>query len=363
MFNKVVISGGGTGGHIFPAIAIAQELERQYPNIQILFVGAKGRMEMEKVPQFGYNIVGLPIAGIQRKLNWKNLLLPFKILWSLILAIKLIWQFKPDAVIGVGGYASGPTLWAAHALGKKIFIQEQNSFAGVTNKILSKKATRIFTAYPGMERFFPKEKIMQTGNPIRFVWDNERYPKLEALAHFGLQEGKKTILMVGGSLGARAMNQTMEANLDALLELNVQVIWQTGKNYLPQSKWKETPGLWVGPFIHEMHHAYAAADIIVSRAGAMSVSELCLVAKPTIFVPSPYVAEDHQTHNAMALVEVQAALMIREKSLSEMWMSTLKDLLDGKVDVVTMTKNMQLWSRPNASTDIVNQLKKDCHAE
>jgi len=164
-------------------------------------------------------------------------------------------------------------------------------------------------------------------------------------------------------LGARAMNRTMEANLDALLELNVQVIWQTGKNYLPQSKWKETPGLWVGPFIHEMHHAYAAADIIVSRAGAMSVSELCLVAKPTIFVPSPYVAEDHQTHNAMALVEVQAALMIREKSLSEMWMSTLKDLLDGKVDVATMTKNMQLWSRPNASTDIVNQLKKDCHAE
>lgn len=204
---------------------------------------------------------------------------------------------------------------------------------------------------------------MQTGNPIRFVWDNERYPKLEALSHFGLQPGKRTILMVGGSLGARAMNQAMEANLEALLELNVQVIWQTGKNYLPQSKWKETPGLWVGPFIHEMHHAYAAADIIVSRAGAMSVSELCLVAKPTIFVPSPYVAEDHQTHNAMALVEVQAALMIREKSLSEMWMSTLKDLLDGKVDVATMTKNMQLWSRPNASTDIVNQLKKDCHAE
>lgn len=360
MLNKVVISGGGTGGHIFPAIAIAQELEKQNPGVQILFVGAKGRMEMEKVPQFGYQIVGLPIAGLQRKWDVKNLLLPFKILWSLILAIRLIWQFKPDAVVGVGGYASGPTLWAAHALGRKIFIQEQNSFAGVTNKILSKKATRIFTAYPNMERFFPKDKIVQTGNPIRFVWDNNRYPKKEALSHFGLQEGRKTILMVGGSLGARAMNQTMETNLETLLEWGVQVIWQTGKNYLPQSKWKNCDGLWVGPFIQEMHQAYAAADIIISRAGAMSVSELCWVAKPTVFVPSPYVAEDHQTHNAMALVNDQAALIIKEKELQEQWLRVLKQGVDGQWDGLGMTDRMALWARPNAGYNIVEQLKKDC---
>jgi UDP-N-acetylglucosamine--N-acetylmuramyl-(pentapeptide) pyrophosphoryl-undecaprenol N-acetylglucosamine transferase len=363
MLNKVIISGGGTGGHIFPAIAIAQELERQNPNVEILFVGAKGRMEMDKVPQFGYRIVGLPIAGIQRKLDWRNLILPFKLLWSLIMAVRLIVQFKPEAVIGVGGYASGPTLWAANVLGRKTFIQEQNSFAGVTNKILSKKATRIFTAYPGMDRFFPKDKIIQTGNPIRFVWDEGRYPKADALKHFGLAEGKKTLLMVGGSLGARAMNQIMEAHLEALLQKDVQVIWQTGKHYLPQAKWKERKGLWVGPFIQEMHQAYAAADVIVSRAGAMSVSELCWVAKPTVFVPSPYVAEDHQTHNAMALVSDDAALMIRERELTERWLPTLLGLLSGEMDVKHMALNMQRWAKPNASADIVQQLIQDCYGE
>jgi len=360
MLNKVIISGGGTGGHIFPAIAIAQELEKQNPQIQILFVGAKGRMEMEKVPQFGYAIIGLPIAGIQRKWDLKNFVLPFKLIWSLFLALKLIINFKPDAVIGVGGYASGPTLWVAQALGKKIFIQEQNSFAGVTNKILSKKATRIFTAYPNMHRFFPEEKIVQTGNPIRFVWNSERYPKADALAYFGLQVGKQTILMVGGSLGARAMNQVMELHLEELLAMDVQVIWQTGKHYLPQEKWRNRKGLWVGVFIQEMHQAYAAADLIVSRAGAMSVSELCWVAKPTVFVPSPYVAEDHQTHNAMALVNDHAALMIREDVLTEKWLPTLRDVLNRMDDMAAMTKQMSNWARPMAGKDIVEHLKKDC---
>jgi UDP-N-acetylglucosamine--N-acetylmuramyl-(pentapeptide) pyrophosphoryl-undecaprenol N-acetylglucosamine transferase len=352
MLNKVVISGGGTGGHIFPAIAIAQELERQYPNIQILFVGAKGRMEMEKVPQFGYNIVGLPIAGLQRKLNWKNLLLPFKILWSLILAIKLIWQFKPDAVIGVGGYASGPTLWAAHALGKKIFIQEQNSFAGVTNKILSKKATRIFTAYPGMERFFPKEKIMQTGNPIRFVWDNERYPKLEALSHFGLQPGKRTILMVGGSLGARAMNQAMEANLEALLDLNVQVIWQTGIAFESTAKQAADgkSNLYVSAFIYEMDLAYSMADLVISRAGASSVSEICLIGKASILVPLPSAAEDHQTENAKSLVSQQAAILVRDADVKEKLVSTALDAL--RSDLSAFEKNSLKLAKPNAAHEI-----------
>jgi UDP-N-acetylglucosamine--N-acetylmuramyl-(pentapeptide) pyrophosphoryl-undecaprenol N-acetylglucosamine transferase len=356
MLNKVIISGGGTGGHIFPAVAIAQEIQRQNPKAQILFVGAEGRMEMEKIPALGYEIVGLPIAGIQRKLDWKNLMLPFKLLRSLWKARSVIGRFRPDAVIGVGGYASGPTLRVAQSMGIPTFIQEQNSFAGVTNKLLAKGAKQIFVAYPNMERFFPKEKIVLTGNPIRFVWDENRYPKEEARRHFGLHPDRKTILMIGGSLGARAMNQAMEKNLEEMLSSDVQVIWQTGKNYIPQEKWKENENVWVGPFITEMHQAYAAADFIISRAGAMSISELSWVAKPTLFIPSPYVAEDHQTHNAMALVNDAAALLIKEKDIDEQWMKVIHEVLQGKVNTQEMCSRLSHWAKPHAAKDIVFEI-------
>ncbi|MEN9948983.1 MAG: hypothetical protein RL106_1806 [Bacteroidota bacterium] len=356
MLNRVIISGGGTGGHIFPAIAIAQEIHRQFPNAQIHFVGAKGRMEMEKVPAFGYSIVGLPIAGIQRKLDWKNFLLPFKVLNSLWMARKEMKRFNPDVVIGVGGYASGPTLRMAQWMGIPTFIQEQNSFAGVTNKLLSKKAKNIFVAYPNMERFFSKEKIVVTGNPIRFQWDPQRYPSGVARDHFQLDPNKKTLLMIGGSLGARAMNQAMDQFLEEMLSWDIQVIWQTGKNYLPQEKWKSHPRVWVGPFITEMHQAYAAADWIVSRAGAMSISELSWVAKPTVFVPSPYVAEDHQTHNAMALVNDGAALLIKEKDIKTDWIPTLHKLVHGDVSTTEMSARILQWAKPSAAHDIVKKI-------
>lgn len=358
MLNKVIISGGGTGGHIFPAVAIAQEIQRQYPQAQILFVGAEGRMEMEKIPALGYEIVGLPIAGIQRKLDWKNLLLPFKLLRSLWKARRVIAKFKPDAVIGVGGYASGPTLRVAQSMGIPTFIQEQNSFAGVTNKLLAKRAKKIFVAYPNMERFFPLDKIVLTGNPIRFIWDNNRYPKAEAREHFGLDRSRTTILMVGGSLGARAMNQTMEKYLPMMLTYDMQVIWQTGKNYIPQNQWKTNDRVWVGPFISEMHQAYAAADFIISRAGAMSISELSLVARPTLFIPSPYVAEDHQTHNAMALVNDQAAMLIKEAQIDQQWPEMIQRVMRGDIQADKMCTNLKTWAKPHAARDIVMEINK-----
>lgn len=358
MLNSVIISGGGTGGHIFPAIAIAQEIQRQHPQAKILFIGAMGRMEMEKVPSFGYPIVGLPIAGIQRKWDWRNFLLPFKIVKSLWMARLEMKKFKPDAVIGVGGYASGPTLRMAQWMNIPTFIQEQNSFAGVTNKLLAKKATQIFVAYPNMDRFFSKEKIQLTGNPIRFQWDANRYPSHEARSHFGLASDRKTILMIGGSLGARAMNQAMDRHLEEILSWGVQVIWQTGKNYIPQEKWKSHPQVWVGPFITEMHQAYAAADCILSRAGAMSISELSWVAKPTAFVPSPYVAEDHQTHNAMALVNDQAALLIKEKDIESQWLPVLKQLIHSDEANRAMSNRLLQWAKPDAAEVIVRSISQ-----
>jgi UDP-N-acetylglucosamine--N-acetylmuramyl-(pentapeptide) pyrophosphoryl-undecaprenol N-acetylglucosamine transferase len=356
MLNSVIISGGGTGGHIFPAIAIAQEIQRQFPSAKILFIGAKGRMEMEKVPAFGYPIVGLPIAGIQRKWDWKNFLLPFKVVKSLWMARQEMKRFHPDAVIGVGGYASGPTLRMAQLMGIPTFIQEQNSFAGVTNKLLSKKANHIFVAYPEMGRFFDEKKIVVSGNPIRFQWDAQRYPSGVARDHFQLDPNKKTLLMIGGSLGARAMNQAMDQFLEEMLQWDIQVIWQTGKNYIPQEKWKNHPRVWVGSFITEMHQAYAAADWIVSRAGAMSISELSWVAKPTVFVPSPYVAEDHQTHNAMALVNDGAALLIKEKNIKTEWLPLLQQLVKGEMDTSEMSRKMLHWAKPHAAHDIVKKI-------
>lgn len=354
---RFIISGGGTGGHIYPAIAIALAIKKKLPESEILFVGAEGKMEMEKVPLAGFNIVGLPIAGIQRKFDWRNFLLPFKILRSLIKARSVIKKFKPHAAIGVGGYASGPLLWSAAQMGVTCFIQEQNSFAGLTNKWLSKKATNIFVAYPNMDRFFSSEKIILTGNPIRFEWNENLYDKKSALEHFGLSMGKPTLLMVGGSLGARAMNQAMEYYLSDLLEKGYQVIWQTGKHYSPAEKWKDgSNGLWVGSFINEMHQAYAAADAIISRAGAMSISELSLVAKPTAFVPSPYVSEDHQTHNAMALVNDGAALLIRESEIKEHWMHVIEQLLSESDDNKKRCSQLALWARPKAADEMVSEM-------
>ena len=357
--KRWIISGGGTGGHIYPAIALAKAIQRQDAQAQILFVGAEGRMEMEKVPHAGYTIIGLPIAGIQRKLDWRNFLLPIKVIKSLWKARQVVKEFQPDAVVGVGGYASGPLLWMASRMGIPTYLQEQNSFAGLTNKWLSKKATKIFVAYPNMHRFFPSQKIIITGNPIRFEWSQDRFSKSDALSHFGLQEGKPTLLMVGGSLGARAMNQVMEIHLETLLGKGYQVIWQTGKNYTPQPKWRSREGLWIGAFITEMHQAYAAADAIISRAGAMSISELSLIGKPTAFVPSPYVSEDHQTHNAMALVNDGAALLIKESELESKWEETVDELLSSGSDNQKRCEKLQLWARPHAADEIVSIMYND----
>ena len=308
---RVIISGGGTGGHIFPAIAIAKAIQRAQPNAEILFVGAEGKMEMEKVPQAGYTIIGLPIVGIQRKLTLKNLLVPFKIIQSMSKAKRVIKDFQPDIAIGVGGYASGPLLRAAANQGIPTFLQEQNSYPGITNKILAKKAHKICVAYDGLDQFFPKEKIVLTGNPIREEVTQLEGKKQQAIKHFGLDENKKTVLVVGGSLGARTINQAIDAAKNQLAENGLQVLWQTGKNYSVDRSLLP-PSVHVHTFIKEMDYAYAAADFIVSSAGAMSISELCLVGKPVILVPSPNVSEDHQTKHAMALVNKGAAVLVKD---------------------------------------------------
>jgi UDP-N-acetylglucosamine--N-acetylmuramyl-(pentapeptide) pyrophosphoryl-undecaprenol N-acetylglucosamine transferase len=360
--KRAIISGGGTGGHIFPAIAIANELKTQFPEIEILFVGAEGRMEMEKVPQAGYIIKALPIAGFQRKNLLANFSLPWKIIKSLLKARAIIQEFKPDVVIGVGGYASGPTLKMANILGIPTVIQEQNSFPGKTNKILAKKAAVICVAYDGLERFFPKDKIVLTGNPIRQSVVEIEGKREQAFTHFGLDKKKHTLLVIGGSLGARTLNEAMDANIEHLSNAGIQVIWQCGKFYADQlfHKWdgKLPEGVWLNPFIFDMDYAYAAADIIVSRAGAISVSELCLVGKPTILVPSPHVAEDHQTKNAMNLVEKDACVLVKDAeaitALPEVILSTLKD----EKKCAQLSENIRALGLPNASKTIVEQIVK-----
>ncbi|HWZ21245.1 MAG TPA: undecaprenyldiphospho-muramoylpentapeptide beta-N-acetylglucosaminyltransferase, partial [Cytophagaceae bacterium] len=331
---RIIISGGGTGGHIFPAIAIANAIKEVHPNAEILFVGAEGKMEMEKVPQAGYKIVGLPVAGFQRKLTFKNFLFPFKLLSSLLKARNIVKEFKPDVAVGVGGYASGPLLYAASTKGIPTLIQEQNSYAGVTNKILSKKAKTICVAYQGMERFFSKDKIVYTGNPVRKDILEYKSKKQEGLQFFGLNENVNTIFIMGGSLGARTVNKSVIANLDMLVEAGVQVIWQTGKFYYKEclevvSK-INSDKIKVLEFINDMNLAYAVADIVISRAGALSISELCLVQKPVILVPSPNVAEDHQTKNAMALVEVNAAQLIKDDQAERVLVPAVLKLLQNK---------------------------------
>ncbi|MFH1121443.1 MAG: undecaprenyldiphospho-muramoylpentapeptide beta-N-acetylglucosaminyltransferase [Bacteroidota bacterium] len=313
---RVIISGGGTGGHIFPAIAIADAIRQVEPNAEILFVGAEGRMEMEKVPAAGYEIVGLWISGIQRSLTLKNLLIPFKIIHSSIKARRIIRKFRPDAAVGVGGYASGPTIRAAAAMGIPTILQEQNSYPGITNKMLAGKAKKICVAYNGMEKYFPAGKIIITGNPVRKDIVNQKDLHTEALLYFRLDPLKPVVLAVGGSLGARTINQSIQNNLNELTENNIQLIWQTGKLFSDQAekavKPFETRGIRQMAFISRMDLAYAAADVIISRAGAIAISELCITGKPSILVPSPNVAEDHQTKNAMALVSQKAAILVTD---------------------------------------------------
>lgn len=360
--EKAIISGGGTGGHIFPAIAIANELKRQFPNIEILFVGAEGRMEMEKVPQAGYRIKALPISGFQRNNMMANFSLPMKILKSMLLARKIIQEFQPDVVIGVGGYASGPTLQMANMLGIPTFLQEQNSFPGKTNKMLAKKARRIFTAYEGLERFFPKEKIVLAGNPVRQNMVETEGKREQAFTHFDLNPDKKTVLVVGGSLGALTLNDAMDASVEELSKRGVQVIWQCGKFYADTlfHKWENNlpEGVWLNPFIFDMDYAYAAADLIVSRAGAISVSELCLVGKPVILIPSPHVAEDHQTKNAMALVEKNACLMLKDSDARAQMLDVISNTLNDTQLCESLSVNIRKLGLPDASKTIVEHIAK-----
>jgi UDP-N-acetylglucosamine--N-acetylmuramyl-(pentapeptide) pyrophosphoryl-undecaprenol N-acetylglucosamine transferase len=317
--KKIIIAGGGTGGHIFPAVAIAHALRKLQPSVDILFVGAKGKMEMEKVPQAGYNIIGLDIAGFNRSSLIKNIGLPFKLLKSFWQVKNIINTFRPDAVIGVGGYSSFPVLRYAQAQGIATFIHEANSFAGKSNILLGKKASKIFVATDGMEKFFPADKIMITGNPVRQNIVNNKISRSEGIQFFGLDTAKKTVFVTGGSLGAKGINEAIDANVDEFTKNNVQLIWQTGKPYADKASARaaENKNIWANSFITQMEYAYAAADIVISRAGAMSVAELCVARKPVVFVPFPFAAEDHQTANAQNLVNKQAGLMIKDSEAKE----------------------------------------------
>ena len=355
---NILISGGGTGGHIYPAIAIADEIKMRYPNANFLFVGAKDRMEMEKVPNAGYDIEGLWISGIQRKLTVDNLSFPLKLISSLLKASRIIKKFKPDIAIGTGGFASGPTLYMAAKKNIPTLIQEQNSFPGITNKFLAKKANKICVAYDNLERFFPTEKLIKTGNPVRqdllFI-----HTKIdEAKAFFKLDKKKKTVLVLGGSLGARKINQLIESQLDFFKKQEVQVIWQCGKLYYEEyKKYDKLSHVQVYEFINKMDLAYAASDIIISRAGASSVSELCIVGKPVIFIPSPNVAEDHQTKNAKSIADQHAAILLKESEL-DTFLIVFETLLKDKGKQESLSENIKELALPSATATIVNEIEK-----
>jgi len=356
---RVIIAGGGTGGHIFPAVAIAHALERMHPGVELLFVGAKGRMEMEKVPQAGFRITGLDIAGFNRSNMLKNLSLPFKLLKSAWQARQILGSFAPDVAVGVGGYASFPVLNAAQRRGIPTVIQEQNSFAGKSNKLLGRKASAICVAYPEMDRFFPKEKLVLTGNPVRKPIADSLVTRTEGQEWLGLDETRKTILVVGGSLGARTVNEAIDNHLGQILEEDVQLIWQTGKPYYEQAQKRaeDFPGrVKVFEFIRQMEYAYAAADLIVSRAGALAIAELCIVAKPVIFVPYPFAAEDHQTGNAMALVAHNAAMMIPDNDAKEELAKKIRHLLHDTVMQEIMTQNIKKLAIRDADEQIAEQV-------
>ncbi|WP_452218929.1 undecaprenyldiphospho-muramoylpentapeptide beta-N-acetylglucosaminyltransferase [Lacinutrix undariae] len=356
---KIILSGGGTGGHIYPAIAIANELKLRYPDAEFLFVGAKDRMEMEKVPEAGYEIEGLWISGIQRKLTLKNLVFPFKLICSLLRARKIIKSFKPDVVIGTGGFASGPLLQMATSKGIPSLIQEQNSFPGITNKILGRKVDTICVAYDGLERFFPKEKLIKTGNPIRQDLLELDDKQILAKDNYKLRHGKYTLLVLGGSLGSKRINELIEKELDFIHAQNVQIIWQCGKLYYNQYKtYNALENVQVYPFLNTMDMAYSAADVIISRAGASSVSELCVVGKPVIFIPSPNVSEDHQTKNALAVSSKNAALLIKEADLDVDFENQFSELINSVEKQKELGANIKKLALVNATKDIVNEVEK-----
>ncbi len=360
--KKIIISGGGTGGHIFPAISIANAFKERFPDAEILFVGAEDRMEMEKVPAAGYKIVGLPVAGFNRKAFWKNIAVLRKLLRSMRMAKQTIKNFQPDVAVGVGGYASGPTLRAAEKAGIPTILQEQNSYAGVTNKLLSKKAAKICVAYPDMEAFFPKEKIVLTGNPVRRDLLEMDGKKVEAIQYFKLNPAKKTILVLGGSLGARTINQSIIHGLQQIAASDVQLIWQTGKFYY-QDAVKEMSAyshenVHVTEFISRMDLAYAVADLIISRAGAGSISEFCLLKKPVILVPSPNVAEDHQTKNAMALVKHDAAILVRDADAEEQLIGVVLQTAGDDVRLSQLSAHIYELALPDAANKIVDEIVK-----
>ncbi len=359
---NIIISGGGTGGHIFPAISIANAIMDKQPGAGILFVGAKGKMEMEKIPDAGYKIIGLPISGFQRKLSLKNIALIFKLMSSLTKAKRIIKDFQPDVAVGVGGYASGPLLQVANQMGVPTLLQEQNSYAGVTNRLLAKKAQKICVAYEGMEKYFPKDKIKITGNPIRQGLFKTNVDLAEAYNYFNIPAGKKVILVLGGSLGARTINNAIKNNLDQVKNEDVFLIWQTGKLYydlmIKSSDESGIKNVFVTAFIDRMEYAFAVANVIISRAGAGTISELCLAGKPVILVPSPNVAEDHQTKNAMALVNRKAALMVKDVEADRVLVDRALNLIRDENQKQTLATQIKKLGLPNASEDIADEVIK-----
>lgn len=358
---RIIISGGGTGGHIFPAVSIANALKAKRPDARILFVGALGRMEMQRVPAAGYDIVGLPVCGFDRKHLWRNIAVLWKLAKSQLKARRIIKEFRPQVAVGVGGYASGPTLKVAGMMGIPTLIQEQNSYAGVTNKLLAQKAEKICVAYEGMERFFPAGKIIMTGNPVRQDLLDRQTDRSEAVRSFGLDPEKKTILIIGGSLGARTINQCVLSHLDLIRSSGVQFIWQTGKIYIDDARRRvaearELPMLHVTDFISRMDLAYSAADLVISRAGAGSISEFCLLRKPVVLVPSPNVAEDHQTKNALALVDKGAALYVKDSEAQEKMLATAIDAVNDAPRLRTLSENIAKLAFYNSADRIADEV-------
>lgn len=357
---RLIISGGGTGGHIFPAVAIANEFRDRHPDARILFVGAKGKMEMTRIPEAGYEIIGLWISGLQRNVIWSNLLFPVKLVVSYLRAIRIVKQYKPHAVIGTGGYASGPIMLAATWLGIPSVIQEQNSFAGLANKQVSSRVSKVCVAYEGMEKYFPKDKIVLTGNPVRKDMLTIDSKRARALSHFGFDANSRTLLVVGGSLGARTINESVIGGIEKLIDAQVQIIWQTGKGYY--NLYRERLGKYdlrrirIQDFVHEMDLAYAVADVIISRSGALAVSEICIAKKPVILVPSPNVAEDHQTKNAMALVKENAALIVKDKEAQMNLVPEALKLLFNEEQQKVLSTNIKRFAKPNAAENIVREI-------
>ena len=361
---RIIIAGGGTGGHIFPAIAIANAIKKLAPQTEILFVGAKGKMEMEKVPQAGYRIEGLSIAGFNRSSLIKNILLPYKLIKSILQVRKLFKLFKPTAVIGVGGYSSYPVLRYAQARGIKTFIHESNSFAGKSNMLLGKKATKIYVATDGMEKFFPVKKILVTGNPVRETIAKSAVTREDALRFFNLDPYKKTIVAIGGSLGAKSINEVLSANLDEFEKNNIQLVWQTGKPYVAIAKQKalDKPNVWVNDFIIQMEYAYAAADVVISRSGAMAIAELCVQKKAALFVPYPFAAEDHQTVNATNLVNKNAGILIKDSEAAEKLVPAIIALLNNETKIESLKINISKLAITDADDVIANNILSSINA-